>query len=179
MSEQYEHVPIADRAQWRAWLTEHHATSPGAWVVTWKQGHGQHLPYDALVEEALCFGWIDSRPGSVDADRSRRLLTPRRAGSSWSRLNKTRVQSLTDAGLMSDAGLAAVAVAQRDGTLDRAGRRRGPRRARRPPRCAGRRTGRAPALGPVPALDPAGDPRMDRHRQDPTDPRETDRHRRR
>ncbi len=116
MSAAYEQVQIDSREQWRAWLDKHAGSSPGIWLVTWKKGKGPHLRYDEVVEEALCFGWVDSRPRTVDAMRSSRLLTPRRPGSSWSRINKHRVQHLTAAGLMTPAGVTAVRTAQADGS---------------------------------------------------------------
>lgn len=116
MSASYQQVQVASRAQWRAWLVEHAAGSPGVWLATWKRGRGPHVPYDDVVEEALCFGWVDSRPRALDEGRSARLLTPRRRGSSWSRANKERVGRLTAAGLMAPAGLAAVAAAKQDGS---------------------------------------------------------------
>jgi len=67
-------------------------------------------PYDDIVEEALAFGWVDSQPRSIDQQRSARLLTPRKPGSNWSRLNKQRIERLTAAGLMTTAGRAAVAA---------------------------------------------------------------------
>jgi uncharacterized protein YdeI (YjbR/CyaY-like superfamily) len=68
------------------------------------------------VEEALCFGWVDSRPNKLDDERYMQLFSPRKAGSPWSRLNKQRVQALTEAGLMAPAGLVVVATAQADGS---------------------------------------------------------------
>jgi uncharacterized protein YdeI (YjbR/CyaY-like superfamily) len=112
VSGRYEQVQAETRAQWRDWLARHHATSPGIWLATWKKASGRpHLAHD-LVEEALAFGWVDSQPKTVDGQRSARLLTPRKPGSNWSRLNKQRVERLLAAGLMQPAGLAAVAAAQ-------------------------------------------------------------------
>jgi uncharacterized protein YdeI (YjbR/CyaY-like superfamily) len=85
--------------------------------VTWKKGRGRPVvPADDSSEEALCFGLVDSRPGSMDAERAMLLLTPRRPGSNWSRVNKERVGRLTGAGLMEPAGLAAVAAAKANGS---------------------------------------------------------------
>ncbi len=93
MSDSYEHVLIEDQAQWRAWLGANHGTSPGIWLVTWKKASGRSsLAYDAIVEEALAYGWVDSRPRSIDGQRSARLLTPRRPASNWSARNKARVE---------------------------------------------------------------------------------------
>jgi uncharacterized protein YdeI (YjbR/CyaY-like superfamily) len=116
MSDRYEHVVIEDQAQWRAWLDANHGTSPGIWLVTWKKASGRRsLAYDAIVEEALAYGWVDSRPRSIDDRRSARLLTPRRPASNWSARNKARVEQLTAAGRMHAAGLAAVAAAKANG----------------------------------------------------------------
>ena len=116
MSERYEQVQAETREQWRAWLARNHATSPGVWLVTWKKASGRpYLAYADIVEEALAFGWVDSQPKTIDGQRSARLLTPRKPGSNWSRLNKQRVERLLAAGLMQPAGLAAVAAARANG----------------------------------------------------------------
>ncbi len=112
-----EQVTVESREQWRAWLEAHHGSSPGIWLVTWKKASGRpHLPYDDVVEEALAFGWVDSLPRKLDDDRSQLLITPRKAGSNWSRLNKERVERLLAAGLMAPAGLAVVEAARADGS---------------------------------------------------------------
>jgi len=116
MSDSYARVEAETRGQWRDWLARNHATSPGIWLLTWKKSSGRpHLAYDDIVEEALAFGWVDSQPKTVDSQRSARLLTPRKPGSNWSKLNKQRVERLTAAGLMHPAGLAAVAAAKANG----------------------------------------------------------------
>jgi len=93
VSDDYPRVEIETRAQWRDWLARHHAISPGIWLITWKKTSGRpYLAFDDIVEEALAFGWVDSQPKTVDGQRSARLLTPRKPGSNWSRLNKQRVE---------------------------------------------------------------------------------------
>jgi uncharacterized protein YdeI (YjbR/CyaY-like superfamily) len=105
------------RAEWRRWLGDNHASSDGVWLVSWKVATGRPvIPYDEVVEEALCVGWIDSRGGRLDDERHLLLLTPRKPGSGWSRSNKLRVERLAAAGLMRPAGLAAVAAAMADGS---------------------------------------------------------------
>jgi uncharacterized protein YdeI (YjbR/CyaY-like superfamily) len=105
------------RAEWRRWLGDNHASSDGVWLVSWKVATGRPMiPYDEVVEEALCVGWIDSRGGRLDDERHLLLLTPRKPGSGWSRSNKLRVERLAAAGLMRPAGLAAVAAAMADGS---------------------------------------------------------------
>ena len=116
MSDRYPDVEITSGAQWRAWLVEHHATSTGIWLVTYKQPDRRHVTYDAIVDEALCFGWVDSRPRSVDQLRSKRLLTPRKPGSARSKVNQDRTARLQQAGLLVPVGAAAVRAAKRDGS---------------------------------------------------------------
>jgi uncharacterized protein YdeI (YjbR/CyaY-like superfamily) len=119
VSEAYEQLEIRSRAQWRRWLSKHHATSPGVWAVTYKKdAAGPSVAYEAIVEEALCFGWIDSVRKTVDGDRSRLLVTPRRPKSRWSRVNKERVERLRAAGLMTPAGEAAIEVSKANGNWD-------------------------------------------------------------
>jgi uncharacterized protein YdeI (YjbR/CyaY-like superfamily) len=112
-----ERVHPADRAEWRAWLAENHATSPGVWLVTWRRASGRTpLGYEDAVEEALCVGWVDSLGRAVDAERTSLLYTPRKRGSGWSRPNKQRVARLEEAGLMRPAGRAVVEAAIADGS---------------------------------------------------------------
>ena len=103
------------RADWRRWLARHHAKAAGVWLV-FRKGRERQITYADAVEEALCFGWIDSVMNPLDDRRYLQLFTPRKARSNWSRLNKTRVERLTAEGLMMPAGLAAVEQAKRTGT---------------------------------------------------------------
>ena len=115
-----EHVEVDSRESWRGWLEANHSQRNSIWVVTRKKtSGGPHVPYGDLRDEALCFGWIDSRPGRVDADRSRLLVSPRRPGSGWSAVNKARIVVLTAEGRMAPAGLAAIARAEADGSWAR------------------------------------------------------------
>jgi uncharacterized protein YdeI (YjbR/CyaY-like superfamily) len=113
-------VQISSREQWRTWLTEHHERSAGVWLVTFKKAEGEcHVPYSDMVEEALCFGWIDSTARSLDAARSMRWLTPRKPRSNWSAVNKAHIGRLVAAGQMHPAGLAKVEAAKVDGSWAR------------------------------------------------------------
>ncbi|MFN0092442.1 MAG: YdeI/OmpD-associated family protein [Acidimicrobiales bacterium] len=104
------------RAQWRAWLAANHASARGVWLCSWKRATGKaSCPYDEAVEEALCFGWIDSTVTMLDDERGLQLITPRKAKSTWTRLNRRRVAELEAAGLMTDAGRRAVEVAKSNG----------------------------------------------------------------
>ncbi len=107
-------VPDADA--WRAWLTEHHATSDGVWLILHKKGGTvTALTYEQAVQEALCFGWIDGQAGARDAESSRQRMTPRRPRSRWSARNVERVAALEAAGRMHPAGRAQVEAARADG----------------------------------------------------------------
>jgi uncharacterized protein YdeI (YjbR/CyaY-like superfamily) len=116
MSDTAERVEVDSRAAWRTWLEANHTKPDSIWLVTWKKGDPRHLPYDAVVEEALCFGWVDSLPRKLDDTRSMLRLSPRKPGSGWSALNKARVDKMQVAGLMAPAGLAVIAAAQADGS---------------------------------------------------------------
>jgi uncharacterized protein YdeI (YjbR/CyaY-like superfamily) len=106
----------ASRGAWRAWLEAHHETERGVWVASWRRRTGRaSVPYPEVVEEALCFGWIDSTVNVLDDDRSLQLVTPRKPRSSWTRLNRERVARMEAAGRMTDAGRRAVAAAQANG----------------------------------------------------------------
>jgi uncharacterized protein YdeI (YjbR/CyaY-like superfamily) len=110
-------VTVTTRAQWRAWLTRHHTRAEGLWLVTYKKAVAdKYVDYEAIVEEALCFGWIDSKSNKLDAQRSMLWLAPRKAGTGWSRPNKQRIARLTTAGLMHPAGIAKIEQAKRDGS---------------------------------------------------------------
>ena len=103
------------RAQWRAWLAANHDSARGVWLCSWRRHRTPDLPVPEAVEEALCFGWIDATVNVLDDDRALQLMTPRRAKSSWTRLNRRRVAAMEEAGQMTDAGRRAVAVARENG----------------------------------------------------------------
>jgi uncharacterized protein YdeI (YjbR/CyaY-like superfamily) len=98
-----------DRAAWRTWLGKHHATEKDVWLVYDKAGSGLPcITYEESVEEALCFGWIDSLIQNIDERRHARKFTPRREGSAWSDSNKRRVLKAIAEGRMTPAGMAKV-----------------------------------------------------------------------
>jgi len=116
----YELVHLRDRAAWRRWLERNHGAAKGVWVVSWRTQTGKpRVEYDALVEEALCFGWIDGHQKPVDDELIMQLLTPRRPGSAWASSNKKRVASLEQAGAMTEAGRRVVEAAKADGSWSR------------------------------------------------------------
>lgn len=108
------------RAEWREWLAANHSRPTGVWLVSYKKATGKpRIEYDEAVEEALCFGWVDSKPNKLDAERTLLWFAPRKAGTGWSRPNKLRIERMTQAGLMAEAGLAKVEQARRDGSWTR------------------------------------------------------------
>ena len=112
-----DQVQVESRAELRAWLESNCMRSEGIWLTMFKKHvHDKHVSWGEVVEEALCFGWIDSLPRKLDADRSMLLLSPRRPGSPWSRLNKQRVEKLLTAGKMTPQGLAVIERAKQEGT---------------------------------------------------------------
>jgi uncharacterized protein YdeI (YjbR/CyaY-like superfamily) len=103
---------VASRREWRRWLAENHAAAREIWLVFYKKAAGRaSIPYDAAVEEALCFGWIDGVIKKMDGERYARRFTPRRRGSTLSAVNRRRVKELTARRKMTAAGRAALAGA--------------------------------------------------------------------
>jgi uncharacterized protein YdeI (YjbR/CyaY-like superfamily) len=99
----------ANRSEWRAWLEQHQATEREVWLVYPKIGTGKlSVSYLESLEEALCFGWIDSLIQRLDEEKYARKFNPRRPGSKWSELNKHLVAKLVREGRMTAAGLAKV-----------------------------------------------------------------------
>ncbi len=107
----------SDRAAWREWLQQHHDHSTGVWLIYFKKAAGRSsLSYNEIVEEALCFGWIDSLPRKRDHETAMLLITPRKPKSVWSQLNKQRVEQLIAAGLMTEAGSKRISRAKANGS---------------------------------------------------------------
>lgn len=115
MTEEPEAIYFESPQAFRAWLEEHHATAAEVWVGYWKTHTGRRaLSWSEAVDEALCFGWIDSVARRVDGDRSRQRFTPRRRGSTWSRINIAKVAELERQGRMTEAGRAAFEARRED-----------------------------------------------------------------
>lgn len=105
------------RAAWRAWLAEHHGRGEGVWLILRKKAaDGPTLSLDDVVEEAIAFGWIDSVPKKLDAERWMLWVAPRQLGSNWSRLSKARAERMTASGRMTPAGQGAIDRAKADGS---------------------------------------------------------------
>ena len=118
-------MPVADyktthpktRSQWRKWLEKNHSTSPGIWLIYYKKDTGKRkFDYADAVEEALCFGWIDSLPRKIDDERAMLKFTPRKPKSIWSKLNKQRIEKLIEQKLMTSAGFNKIEKAKKNGS---------------------------------------------------------------
>ncbi|WP_306913408.1 MULTISPECIES: YdeI family protein [unclassified Arthrobacter] len=121
MAVELEELLVKDAAEWRAWLEQHHADSPGVWLVLHKKGGSvTELDYEAALLEALCFGWIDGQGRRRDAESSFQRMTRRGPKSVWSERNVDRIGRLEAAGRMTPAGRAAVDAARADGRWEAA-----------------------------------------------------------
>jgi uncharacterized protein YdeI (YjbR/CyaY-like superfamily) len=105
------------RKAWRQWLQKHHATQQSVWLIIYRKESGvPSVYYSEAVDEALCFGWIDSKPNKRDDESFYQFFSKRNPKSNWSGVNKKKVQQLLEQGLMAPAGLAMVQLAQESGT---------------------------------------------------------------
>lgn len=106
-----------NRQAWRNWLQKNHATKQSVWLIMYKKSSGKPtILYNEVVEEALCFGWIDSVPRKRDAESSFLYISVRKAKSGWSALNKTRIEKLLRENKMAAAGLQKIEAAKKDGS---------------------------------------------------------------
>ena len=106
-----------DRQEWRTWLQENHQQTDGIWLITFKKSSGKQIfNQSEAIEEALCFGWIDSQPAKLDDERTMLYFSPRKAGSGWSKLNKERIAKMVEADLMQPSGLEKITIAKQDGS---------------------------------------------------------------
>lgn len=116
MADELVELLVTDAAQWRSWLEQHHAESPGVWLVLHKKGGSvTELDYEAALQEALCFGWIDGQGRRRDSESSFQRMTRRGPKSVWSARNVERIGRLEAEGRMAPAGRAAVDSAKADG----------------------------------------------------------------
>lgn len=114
----------ANRKAWRQWLIEYHHVKLSVWVIFTKTKAGKRaLSWSDAVDEALCFGWIDSKAMPLDDDHYKQFFSRRKPKSVWSRINKEKVTKLIEEGLMTEAGMRCVEIAKENGswtTLDAA-----------------------------------------------------------
>jgi uncharacterized protein YdeI (YjbR/CyaY-like superfamily) len=106
-----------DREKWRNWLQENYNSSPGIWIIYYKKNSQKPtIEYDEAVEEALAFGWIDSKVKALDNERYMQLFTPRKENSTWSLINKKRIDKIIKKGLITPAGIEKVEIAKKNGS---------------------------------------------------------------
>jgi uncharacterized protein YdeI (YjbR/CyaY-like superfamily) len=111
-------ILIPSRATLRAWLAANHATSGSVWLAIWKVPDPRHVPYPQIVEELLCWGWVDSLPKKLDDKQSLLRASPRNLKSAWSAVNKAHVERARASGAMTAAGEAVIAQAIKGGQWD-------------------------------------------------------------
>lgn len=105
------------KQDWRAWLTENHTLKQSIWVICYKkQANVPTISWSDAVDEALCFGWIDSTRRSIDSDKFIQFFTRRKPNSNWSKINKEKIERLIREGLMFQAGLESVERAKQNGS---------------------------------------------------------------
>ena len=111
---------VTSREDWRSWLQKNHDSEKEIWLVYYKKHTGQpRVLYNDAVEEALCFGWIDSIVKTIDDETYMQKFTPRKAKSNWSDSNKKRVARLINSGEMTSAGLTPIETARANGCWDK------------------------------------------------------------
>ncbi len=117
MTTQHEQVTVENRRELREWLAANHTQTDSIWLIRFKKHCGEkYVSYQDVVRESLCFGWIDSLPRKLDADRTMLRISPRKPGSGWSKVNKQYIEELSADGLMTAAGLAKIEAAKLDGS---------------------------------------------------------------
>lgn len=120
----FKDLPVllfASKQDWHVWLDENHSRHKGLWLKHAKKSSGKEsVSYQEALEEALCYGWIDSQKQAYDHDYYLQKFTPRGAKSVWSKVNVAKAEALIKMGKMQPSGLAAITVAKRDGRWDAA-----------------------------------------------------------
>jgi uncharacterized protein YdeI (YjbR/CyaY-like superfamily) len=112
----FKTLHVTSREDWHTWLEENHDKEKEVWLIFYKKHTGQsRVPYDDAVEEALCFGWIDSIVKRIDDEKYAQKFTPRKTDSKWSELNKKRVEKMIRQGRMTEAGMALIDAAKKCG----------------------------------------------------------------
>ena len=105
------------REEWRKWLQENHVKEPAVWLVQYKKASGiPSISWSEAVDEALCFGWVDSIRKTVGPNQFIQFFSKRKAKSTWSKINKAKIEDLTAKGLMTQAGLDIIALGKQNGS---------------------------------------------------------------
>jgi uncharacterized protein YdeI (YjbR/CyaY-like superfamily) len=106
-------------ADWREWLHHNHHISKGVELIFYKVGNeNESMRWEAAVQVAICFGWIDSTVRRLDEERRKQVFTPRKDKSVWSKLNKTYIEKLIKDGLMHESGLLKIEIAKNNGSWE-------------------------------------------------------------
>ena len=106
-----------NKAEWRAWLSENHQSNQSIWLVYYKSSSNKpSLSWSDAVDEALCFGWIDSTKKTIDKESYMQYFSKRKPNSMWSRINKEKVTKLIEENLMTDAGFQSIVIAKENGS---------------------------------------------------------------
>ena len=107
----------ANKDEWRNWLKENHLSADSIWVIFYKKSSPRHnMNWSDAVDQALCFGWIDSTKKSIDEETFMQYFSKRKPKSNWSRINKEKVKILIEQGLMEEAGLKSIEIAKENGS---------------------------------------------------------------
>jgi uncharacterized protein YdeI (YjbR/CyaY-like superfamily) len=115
--ESLTHLLIESTSQLRSWLQINHAQKESVWLVKWKkESRKPYVAYSDIVDQLLCFGWVDSLPRKLDSEKSMLLISPRKPKSNWSGVNKKKVERLMKSGQMAPAGIKMVEIAKQNGT---------------------------------------------------------------
>ncbi len=113
-------IEVKNRVEWRAWLAENHNRVSEIWLIYYKKETGiSSIAYEESLDEALCYGWVDSLIKKLDDTKYVRKFTPRKDNSKWSLVNKKRVEVLISDGLMTEHGMKKVEAARLSGSWDR------------------------------------------------------------
>lgn len=117
MEQEFETFCPKSRQEWREWLEDNHLEKQSIWLIYYKKKTNiPTVTYSDAVDEALCFGWIDSKAKSIDEKKSMQFFSKRKIKSVWSKVNKDKVARLSEAGLMAQAGLNSVEIAKQNGS---------------------------------------------------------------
>lgn len=107
----------SNRKDWRKWLELNHKKEDAVWLIFYKKKSRKHnLSWSDAVDEALCFGWIDSTKRTIDSDKYKQYFSKRKAKSNWSKINKDKVKTLIDQGFMEEEGYKSIEIAKDNGS---------------------------------------------------------------
>ena len=117
MTKKHEELFFKNDTEWRAWLEKNHSSKPSIWLIYYRKATNMpSLTWSEAVDEALCFGWIDSTKKTIDEQRYMQYFCPRKPTSTWSKVNKDKVAQLIESKAMTEAGLKCIKIAQENGT---------------------------------------------------------------